>query len=103
MRFVVIGCLCGGALAAVGCAEGRGVPTGPSATAAVAAGAPSLSASPRSGELHVTKECGDYLGNAGDFCTITSSNVKAIEVGCAGGRAGPHKAHSVNHGREDTR
>ena len=81
MRFVVIGCLCGGALAAVGCAEGRGVPTGPSATAAVAAGAPSLSASPRSGELHVTKECGDYLGNAGDFCTITSSNVKAIEVG----------------------
>jgi hypothetical protein len=40
-----------------------------------------LSASPRSGDLHVTKECGDYQGNAGDFCTITSSNVKAIEVG----------------------
>ena len=34
MKFVVIGCLCAGALAAVGCADGRGVPTSPSATAA---------------------------------------------------------------------
>jgi hypothetical protein len=37
--------------------------------------------SPRSGELHVTKECSQYTGAAGGFCTITSSNVKAIEVG----------------------
>ena len=81
MRFVAIGCLCSGALAAFGCADGRGGPTSPSAIAAVSAGAPALSASPRSGELHVTKECGDYQGSAGDFCTITSSNVKAIEVG----------------------
>jgi len=29
----------------------------------------------------VTKECGDYHFHAGEFCTITSSNVKAIEVG----------------------
>jgi hypothetical protein len=43
--------------------------------------ASSLSASPRSGDLHVTKECSGYTGGAGSFCTIMSSNVKAIEVG----------------------
>jgi hypothetical protein len=37
--------------------------------------------SPRTGELHVTKECSTYAGHAGDVCTITSSNVEAIEVG----------------------
>lgn len=47
----------------------------------LAALAPSVSASPRSGELHVTKECSAYTGAAGDYCTITSSNVAAIEVG----------------------
>jgi hypothetical protein len=36
---------------------------------------------PRSGELHVTKECSEYKGLAGDFCTITSSNLEEIEVG----------------------
>jgi hypothetical protein len=36
---------------------------------------------PRSGSLHVTKECSTYTGLAGSFCTITSSNVKEIEVG----------------------
>ena len=29
----------------------------------------------------MTKECSKYTGLAGSFCTITSSNVKAIEVG----------------------
>jgi hypothetical protein len=92
MRFVVIGCLCGGALATVGCADGPGTPTGPSATAAVsglAATAPgidgtvaaSASASPRSGDLRVAKECSGYTGGAGSFCSITSSNIHAIEVG----------------------
>ena len=95
MRFMAIGCLCAGTLAAVGCADGRGVPTSPSATAAVSglaatvpgiegavrqAAAASLSASPRSGDLHVTKECSGFTGGAGSFCAITSSNVKAIEV-----------------------
>ena len=88
MKFMAIGCLCAGALAAVGCADGRGVPTSPSATSAmtgVAATAPggvfSAAASfPRSGSLQVTKECSGYTGGAGSFCTITSSNVKAIEV-----------------------
>jgi len=37
--------------------------------------------SPRTGALHVTKECSGYTGLAGSFCTITSSNLKAIEVG----------------------
>ena len=95
MKFVVIGCLCAGALAAVGCADGRGVPTSPSASAAVSslaatapgiegtvrqAVAPSLSASPRSGDLHVTMECSEFDGTNGTFCTITSSNLAAIEV-----------------------
>ena len=35
----------------------------------------------RSGALRVTKECSDYRGGAGDICTITSSNLKQIEVG----------------------
>ena len=36
---------------------------------------------PRSGDLHVTKECSEYKGLAGDFCTITSSNLEEIKVG----------------------
>jgi hypothetical protein len=43
---------------------------------------PSVSASsPRYGNLHVTKACSAYTGSAGSFCTITSSNLKAIKVG----------------------
>jgi hypothetical protein len=55
--------------------------------AAVAAGALAVASSagntgaPRSGELHVTKECSQYSGQAGEFCTITSSNVNAIRAG----------------------
>lgn len=93
MKFAAIGCLCAGALAAVGCADGRG-PTSPSAIAAVsgraatapgidATVAPSSLASPRSGDLHVTKVCpaSTFTGQPGSYCTITSSNVQAIEVG----------------------
>jgi hypothetical protein len=29
--------------------------------------------------LHVTKECSDYHGHVGEFCTIKSSNISAIE------------------------
>jgi hypothetical protein len=36
---------------------------------------------PRSGELHVTKECTEYTRLAHGFCTITSSNIEEIEVG----------------------
>lgn len=38
-------------------------------------------AGPRSGALHVTKECSRYFGNAGEFCTITSSNIEQIKPG----------------------
>jgi hypothetical protein len=47
----------------------------------LAAFAPAVAASPRSGDLHVTKECSQYTGAAGEFCTITSSNLKAIPPG----------------------
>ena len=50
--------------------------------AAVVAGAFAVagSASPRGGELHVTKNCRDYNPLvAGSFCTITSSNLNAIK------------------------
>ena len=91
MKSVVIAYLCAAALVAVGCADGRGVPTSPSASAAVSSLAatapgnegttrptvsPSLSASPRSGDLRVTKVC----SNSEPVCTITVSNAKAIEV-----------------------
>jgi hypothetical protein len=94
---MVVGCLSAAALAAVACADGRGVPTSPSASAAgpglLAAAAGNegnvrppvaqslLASSRRSGALQVTKECSEYTGQVGSFCTITSSNVKAIEVG----------------------
>jgi hypothetical protein len=47
----------------------------------LAAVAPAVAASPRSGDLQVTKECSEYTGQAGSFCTFTSSNIKAIEPG----------------------
>src|SRR2546422_926439 len=71
-------------LMAGGC-SGRDA-SGPSASAAVSTsriagddndGGPSRSG----GALHLTKECSTYLGRAGDFCTIASSNLRAIKVG----------------------
>lgn len=76
---VVIACFYAAALAAVGCADGSVSPVSPSASTAVS----SLAATsfPRNGALHVTKECSNYHGQAGEICTITSSNLDAIEVG----------------------
>jgi hypothetical protein len=34
-----------------------------------------------SGTLQVTKECSEYTGEAGSFCTIATSNVDAIPTG----------------------
>jgi hypothetical protein len=39
------------------------------------------SSAPRSGTLHVTKECSQYAGTPGSFCTITSSSLGRIRVG----------------------
>ena len=53
--------------------------------AALAVLAPSAAAASDGGShvraLHITKECTQYLGKAGQFCTITSSNLEAIPVG----------------------
>jgi hypothetical protein len=46
----------------------------------VTAGATGKSAA-RSGALHVTKECSEYQGQPGQFCTILSSNIPAIKPG----------------------
>ena len=90
MKFVIIACLGTGALAAVGCAGGPALPTSPSASAPVSSlaatasgndGSSQPAAFPRSGRLQVTKECSGYTGGPGSFCTITSSNLKAIDVG----------------------
>jgi hypothetical protein len=43
--------------------------------------APEASATPRSGELHITKDCTGYEGRPGQTCTITDSNVRAIPKG----------------------
>jgi hypothetical protein len=39
------------------------------------------SASPRSGDLHVAKDCSDYNFGAGDHCTIQWSSLNAIDRG----------------------
>jgi hypothetical protein len=49
--------------------------------AALASGTNSVSASPRSGSLQVDKECSDYQGQPGEFCTITSSSLSEIAPG----------------------
>jgi hypothetical protein len=45
------------------------------------AGLAPASASAQTGALHITKECSQFHGKAGEFCTITSSNLKAIPIG----------------------
>jgi hypothetical protein len=51
------------------------------AVAGVVAATGSAAATKRSGDLHVTKECPDYHGLAGEICTITSSNIPEIKPG----------------------
>ena len=50
-------------------------------TVALSTGVASVSAASRKGDLHVTKECSEYTGAAGSFCTFTSSNLAQITVG----------------------
>lgn len=47
----------------------------------VSTGAPAVHAAARSGELHVMKECSQDKGLAGDFCTITASNLPELKIG----------------------
>ena len=59
--------------------------SGSDATDPISPAAPSAAlqsdAFPRSGDLHVTKNCSAYTRLAGGFCTITSSSLEQIEVG----------------------
>ena len=48
---------------------------------ALALAVPALASAPREGTLIVTKECSQYTGEPGSFCTITSSNLNAIPAG----------------------
>jgi hypothetical protein len=48
---------------------------------AIASQARTDASSSRTRALHVAKECGDYHGQPGEFCTITDSNVEAIAAG----------------------
>ncbi len=73
---VALGCLCAGALAAGGCADDLAFRHVRAQSASALA-----ASSPRTGDIQVTKECSQNAGLAGQFCTITSSNVDAIEVG----------------------
>ncbi len=73
---------------AAGCADTSSLPTAPSAAAIVVSsttasggGAATLGSFPRKGVLEIEKECSEYNGLPGAFCTITSSNVAAIEAG----------------------
>jgi hypothetical protein len=51
------------------------------AAALAATAAAAMHSGGRGGALHVTKECSEYTGGLGEFCTITSSNVKTIQPG----------------------
>jgi hypothetical protein len=70
-------------VAASGCG-GRGVTAPMSREATLAASAnlsSSAAAGVRSGDLNATKECSMFHRRAGEFCTITSSNLKEIPMG----------------------
>jgi hypothetical protein len=42
---------------------------------------PAFAFSGQSGDIQITKECSQYTGAAGSFCTITSSNLAQIPAG----------------------
>jgi hypothetical protein len=70
-------------LASGGCGGG-GVTSPPSRGSTLSASAVPASSNEsvaRSGELHFTKECSEFHRRAGEWCTITSSNMKEIPVG----------------------
>ena len=51
------------------------------ALALITRGTPVSASAERSGELHLTKECSQYTGLPGSFCTFTKSNLAAIKRG----------------------
>lgn len=73
--------MCAAALVASACGEAPGGLTGPTASATGGRISAQAASASRSGDLHITKNCGENHGLAGEFCTILTSNVKAIEAG----------------------
>ena len=49
-------------------------------TLSLSGGAASVSAAAQNGQLHLAKECSQYTGAPGGFCTFTSSNLAQIRV-----------------------
>jgi hypothetical protein len=76
-------------LAVIGCADGPSGPASPSAvsTASLAvtgtgsSGSSLAASSPRNGDLNVIKNCSEYHGAAGEFCTVTLSSLEQVEFG----------------------
>jgi hypothetical protein len=51
-------------------------------TLVLSTGAASVSATnERTRRLHTTKECSEYTGAAGDWCTVTVSNIRRLPIG----------------------
>jgi hypothetical protein len=59
------------------------------------AGSAENTGTPRSGNLHVTKECSQFSGLPGGFCTITGSNLNAIDPGMKVVYTNPHVVGTV--------
>jgi hypothetical protein len=51
------------------------------AAAILVSSAVASASGPRSGDLHATKNCIGFTGDAGSYCEITTSNLPQIEVG----------------------
>ena len=78
------------------------LPVGLAAVAIAAlALAPVAAATPRSGDVHITKDCSAFTGQAGDFCTITSSDLRAIPVGARIVYASARRRGDPRHGHLD--
>lgn len=72
------------ALVAAGGCSGRDATAPISRDATLSANGPlssSMESVARSGSFHATKECSEFHRLAGEFCTITSSNLREIPVG----------------------
>jgi hypothetical protein len=54
----------------------EGAPSSPLASELAPAANSASRSSDKGDALHVTKECSEYTGEIGDFCTITRSNLK---------------------------
>jgi hypothetical protein len=85
VKYGVVGCLCAASLVAVGCGDGRSVPTGPSAVlmsgvAATATGDEQSSASSPIGRLFLTKTC-DAAFPTTPICTVQVSEAGPLPEG----------------------